>query len=160
MASQAADTCLPGNLASKYREYKLDTQNVKHWLVHTAVSHGFQLKDDEPQGIVRSARLKGKARAEAKKQPAAQVSSARMALIKVRDYVPMAELIASNVNPVPDYVQESLRRAIQARAKVASKLRDLDNTTSTASDICHQFFLSGKSAGILLGNTYFAKDKS
>jgi hypothetical protein len=77
----------PGAAASTYRLYKEDIKYVATWLVSTAKSLGY------PEN---SGRLKGKARAEAKKATARLQSSSQGTkhVIHIHDFIPLAEYIA------------------------------------------------------------------
>jgi hypothetical protein len=153
---------LPSMLASTYDRYKKDTDSVATWLASTAKSLGC------PENLVsaistpttataRSGRLKGKARAAAKKK-AASASSADQEpsppgpkhVIRIRDFVPLADYIVEKAAPVPVSFMTTIDRVIATRSAFGDQLAENGRDVDETSDERHMFFVQGKaSSGIL-----------
>ncbi|KAJ8130719.1 hypothetical protein O1611_g2907 [Lasiodiplodia mahajangana] len=137
-------------LSSTYQLYKQDTDSVAGWLASTAKSLGFSANlsgasasTSKPSG---GGRLKGKARAQAKKQAAAQKrptpSTGPKYIINIKDFVPLAEYVAAKAAPVPDTVRTTIDRVIAARSGFSSKLEKHGKAISELSDAKHQYFIA------------------
>ena len=111
---------LPQSLVSTYQQYKQDTDSVATWLASTAKSLGFPADlltpnvSSAPQAASKGGgggRVKGKARAEAKKQAASAPTAAKQTpplapagpkhVIKIWDFVSSAQYLAGKAAPVP-----------------------------------------------------------
>ncbi|KAK4111504.1 hypothetical protein N656DRAFT_837525 [Canariomyces notabilis] len=92
---------LPPPLLSVYRQYKEDTDAVASWLAATARAHGYPanlLTNAIPSQQRQGGRLKGKAR---KTQQKPEKKSAKFKYtVAIKDFVPLAEWIASRQPPV------------------------------------------------------------
>ena len=153
---------LPFALLGTYQQYKLDTDSVAAWLASTAKSLGFPA--DLLSSVAGSAtkpstggRLKGKARAQGKKQAAASSSKAQPPpsstgpryVIAIKDFTPLAEYIAEKAAPVPKAFQTTIERVITARSAFGSDLEQYSGALNEASDAKHRFFVGGKYAEAL-----------
>ncbi|KAI1466234.1 uncharacterized protein F4812DRAFT_466031 [Daldinia caldariorum] len=137
---------LPPNLVSTYQQYKNDTDSVAGWLASTAKAVGY-LPSSLAQQLAKgtSARLKGKARAEAKKQASSSTEPApgNRYIIKISDFVPLAEFIASKPDiSIPNSLLATLRRVIVARGGFNEKLANEGASADERSDAKHGYFLS------------------
>lgn len=132
---------LPASLVSSYQEYKRDTDAIATWLASTAKSCGYKIVHQaaEPSNTGKG-RLKGKARAEAKKQQEA-TKSADKHIIKISDFVPLAEFVASKNICIPNSLITTLRRVITARGGFANKLSERGVNRDKASDENHGYFV-------------------
>ncbi|KAI1778512.1 hypothetical protein F4818DRAFT_438672 [Hypoxylon cercidicola] len=117
---------LPENLVGMYQSYKNDIDSIAAWLASTAKSCGYKL-DPATAGPTKEAsskRLKGKARAAAKKKNAAAAKAAQVTkfTVKVKDFVPLAEFIASKPHvSIPTSFMITLRRIIDLRRGLGDK---------------------------------------
>ncbi|KAJ4128086.1 hypothetical protein NW768_008370 [Fusarium equiseti] len=119
---------LPPALVSVYREYKKDTNSISSWLASTAEECGYPAHlmpstfvSVTNQQTAGGGRLKGKARAEAKKKakavpgkPAPQKEGPRY-IIEIKDFIPLAESIFNYKKPalaVPQAFFSTLNRVI------------------------------------------------
>ncbi|KAH9889627.1 hypothetical protein F4778DRAFT_785533 [Xylariomycetidae sp. FL2044] len=141
---------LPPTLVDSYRRYKRDTDSVASWLASTAKTNGYSLEAQEssvtPKG---SARLKGKARAQAKKGTGAAASANPAVtgphyIIKLNQFIPLAEYIVASKPkiPVPPSLDSTLKRVIAARSGFAGELELFGATRNELSDASHGFFVS------------------
>ncbi|KAI1767151.1 hypothetical protein GGR53DRAFT_144728 [Hypoxylon sp. FL1150] len=151
---------LPPNLISTYQGYKHDTDSIAGWLASTAKSCGFasDAVTDGPAKTAASARLKGKARAAAKKKNISAAKPAGVAkyTIKIKDFVPMAEFIASQRDvPVPTSLITTLRRVIDVRGGFGDRLAESGAVKDEVKDQKHGYFVGilGKVCDILLPRT-------
>src|SRR5690242_449305 len=123
-------------LRSTYRRYKEDTNAVVSWLATTAEQLGAppQLLDlssesqtDEVTKPTR--RLKGKARKEAAlahkiQAQAHTVSGTQIShVIKIKNFVPLAEFLVLQAAVVPPRILRTLQRVITARSAFGAKLQ-------------------------------------
>ncbi|KAI2465388.1 hypothetical protein F4781DRAFT_26414 [Annulohypoxylon bovei var. microspora] len=140
----------PPGLVSSYQQYKKDTDSIAAWLASTAKSCGYasDLLTDDPTSKATSTRLKGKARAEAKKQAKKQPASAstptliKKYIIKIKDFVPLAEFVASKPDvSIPTSFIGTLRRVILARGGFGGKLAEHGAIPDELSDIKHGYFV-------------------
>ncbi|KAI1827565.1 hypothetical protein F4861DRAFT_529125 [Xylaria intraflava] len=127
-------------LSSTYRLYKQDTDDIAAWLASTAKSGGYRCLSppgNEPSGSS-VGRLKGKARTEAKKKA---TSPETKHVINIRDFVPLAEYLATKATPVPHTVKITIDRVIVARSGFADKLEKHGIAHSETSDANHRYFI-------------------
>jgi len=115
---------LPDFLFDTHKRYKADTEKVLTWLVRTAKKYRFTLETPTAAagGTPKtgpSRRLKGKARAEARK--AGSPASNAITSISVKQFAEMAEKIGSRRPPVqvPEVILTLLRSAITLRKRCA-----------------------------------------
>ncbi|KAI0853040.1 hypothetical protein F5Y00DRAFT_225204 [Daldinia vernicosa] len=105
---------LPPSLVSTYQQYKDDTDSIAGWLASTAMATGYVSDSLTPQ--LPKGRLKGKARAEAKKQQVPSSSKpapVNKYIIKIEEFVPLAEFIASQQDTsIPNSFITTLHRVI------------------------------------------------
>ncbi|KAG6032127.1 hypothetical protein E4U19_007687 [Claviceps sp. Clav32 group G5] len=148
---------LPAALVSTYRQYKEDTNAIAAWLASTAKAFGFPADllsppPSAPQASSTAApkgRLKGKARKQAKEQASAQVPTVDLPaepklpthIIRIKDFVPLAEHIASKAVAVPRELCKTIQRVIYARSGFASKLEDHGKTVPNLSAETHMHFV-------------------
>ncbi|KAG5962805.1 hypothetical protein E4U58_003743 [Claviceps cyperi] len=149
---------LPAALISTYRQYKEDTNAIAAWLASTAKAFGFPadlLSPPAPQASSTAApnkgRLKGKARKQAKEQASASASTSTADLpaepklpthiIRIKDFVPLAEHIASKAVAVPRELCKTIQRVIYARSGFGSKLEDHGETVPNLSAETHMHFV-------------------
>ncbi|MCJ1470221.1 hypothetical protein MMC07_008866 [Pseudocyphellaria aurata] len=161
-------------LKSSLKIYKDDTDSVANWLAVTAKQCGYSSdlldRTDQSSSLSSNAtpsqsstRLKGKARKKAKEAAAAQgnqsgASQSQTAgkppakasyIIKVKDFIPLAEFIAGSSNPVvkvPAYLVGVLNRAIELRGQHNAQSRegnDPDDASKRAvADETHSYFMA------------------
>ncbi|KAI1809400.1 hypothetical protein GGS20DRAFT_572080 [Poronia punctata] len=127
-------------LSSTYRLYKEDTNSIAAWLASTAKSLGFsgELSCEAPSATpTGGGRLKGKARLEAKKAAAATTTTTTTKkkpekpagpkyIIRIKDFVPLAEYVAGKLKKVSKTVGSTLDRVIAARSAAGSHYGDAD----------------------------------
>jgi hypothetical protein len=160
---------LPDNLSGSYKRYKEDTNVFATWLSNTARVCGYKqdvahkpsvtqatTNRQHPVGQAPSARLKGKARKEAKAAVSASKSTSTASAsptiksaVGTREIIVQAALIADSKKPpiaVPVVIQGVLRRAIQARKrctawfqKAASEYKSPEQERSNAA---HEHFIT------------------
>ncbi|KAI0880217.1 uncharacterized protein GGS22DRAFT_175449 [Annulohypoxylon maeteangense] len=135
----------PPGLVSSYQQYKEDTDSIAAWLASTAKSCGYpsDLLINGPTIKATSARLKGKARAEAKKKPSTtKPSPAHKYIIKIKDFVPLAEFVASKRDvSISNSFMATLRRVIIARGGFGEKLAEQGSVPDELSDAKHGYFV-------------------
>ncbi|KAG6081582.1 hypothetical protein E4U30_006691 [Claviceps sp. LM220 group G6] len=146
---------LPAALVSTYRQYKEDTNAIAAWLASTAKAFGFPADllsppPSAPQASSTAApkgRLKGKARKQAKEQASASTaglpaeSKLPTHIIRIKDFVPLAEHIASKAVAVPRELCKTIQRVIHARSGFGSKLEDHGETVPNLSAETHMHFV-------------------
>ncbi|KAH8881079.1 hypothetical protein GQ53DRAFT_889086 [Thozetella sp. PMI_491] len=146
---------LPSSLVSTYQQYKQDTDSVATWLASTAKSLGFPADRLTPAILPTKAkggggRLKGKARAQAKKQGGSSSTAAKQTptategpkhIISISDFVSLAQYLATKAAPVPEVFRATLERVITARSGFGAKLKEYGSTLSEASDARHVHFV-------------------
>ncbi|KAM0230501.1 hypothetical protein ACHAPO_009266 [Fusarium lateritium] len=112
-------------------------------------------------GAAKSGRLKGKARKAAKQQKTPTVAAAKEGsdpspkskyVLAIRDFVPLAKFIASNLTTtpvednntagIPSFFSTALDRAIQVRKKFSSLLKDAGESLSAQADKTHEHFIT------------------
>ncbi|KAI0383379.1 hypothetical protein F5Y04DRAFT_287511 [Hypomontagnella monticulosa] len=131
---------LPTSLVGSYQQYKSDTDSIAAWLASTAKSCGYVPANETPKPASQG-RLKGKARAEAKKQNAS-MSSSKKHIIKIKDFVPLAEFVASKRSvSVPNSLITTLRRVIVARGGFGERLAEKGASIDESSDYNHSYFI-------------------
>ncbi|KAI1453562.1 hypothetical protein F4805DRAFT_461664 [Annulohypoxylon moriforme] len=135
----------PAGLVSSYQQYKKDTDSIAAWLASTAKSCGYpsDLLTDGLANKPTSIRLKGKARAEAKKnQSATKSSPINKYIIKIKDFVPLAEFVASKRDiSISHSFIATLRRVIIARGGFGEKLAEQGTVPDELSDAKHGYFV-------------------
>ncbi|KAG6000820.1 hypothetical protein E4U21_004963 [Claviceps maximensis] len=121
---------LPSALVSTYQQYKEDTNSIAAWLASTAKAAGFPADLLSPASPKASTRLKGKARQNAKKKAAASPAPPSAAqkqstyIIRIKDFVKLAEHIASKAVAVPPEFSKTIQRVIAARSGFGAKLQE------------------------------------
>ncbi len=129
---------LPDYLASSYQQYKSDTNYIATWLATTAKGCGYApdlMVAEKP--VEKSARLKGKARKQAKaagkgSNPTSKADSSQKGtyIIAIKDFLTMAQHIASyskaSVKMSSTFVRV-LDRAIALRKGVGAELESQEN---------------------------------
>ncbi|KAK1613492.1 hypothetical protein BDP81DRAFT_336918 [Colletotrichum phormii] len=146
---------LSSGLLSTYNQYKRDTDVVSSWLATTAMSSGYPRPLSEPpakatSSVPTSERLKGKARKEAKKQPAikpAQVSEETTPkhIIAIKDFLPLAQFVSGKLPDsikVPESFMSSLNRVIETRKRFSSMLGGIRRFKDYRGDNKHAFFVT------------------
>ncbi|KAK8063005.1 hypothetical protein PG997_015102 [Apiospora hydei] len=132
---------LPSTLINTYSQYKQDTNSVASWLASTAKANGY------PSDLLSSTgssgnkagggRLKGKARANAKKAKAPPKTNnagggGPSYIIKIADFIALAEFVADKSPEVPVSFRSTIR------------------TTSTSLEVGLYYSLNGVSAALVL----------
>ena len=157
---------LPDVLFSSYSEYKRDTDSIATWLAATAKAAGFDTstltgasapasKPGQPSpAVVVGGRLKGKARKQAKLQGGASNSRASAAApagqkgakyrIRIPDFTRLAEYILEKAIKVPQSFQDTLNRAIAARAGFGARLEEQGSAVDPEADARHENFVDGE----------------
>ncbi|KAI1207163.1 uncharacterized protein F4807DRAFT_435922 [Annulohypoxylon truncatum] len=135
----------PQGLVSSYQQYKKDTDSIAAWLASTAKSCGYpsDLLTGGPANKPASTRLKGKARAEAKKKQATTtLPTTNKYIIKIKEFVPLAEFVASKreVSVSGSFIA-TLRRVIVARGGFGEKLAQHGAVPDELSDAKHGYFV-------------------
>ncbi|KAI9647766.1 hypothetical protein NHQ30_004154 [Ciborinia camelliae] len=151
---------LPNNLAGSYRRYKEDTNVFATWLLSTAERCGYksEYSDETPQQQSAqprtSARLKGKARKQAKKTAAASpltfptsptFLTAKLKRISTKEMLLQAEMVANfKKRPVemPMDIRNILERAIRARTRCATWFRSAKTDEDKESNRTHEHFIA------------------
>ncbi|KAI0521398.1 hypothetical protein F5B22DRAFT_634763 [Xylaria bambusicola] len=132
-------------LSSTYQLYKQDTDSVAAWLASTAKSLGYSTDLSTSSTTAGTGRLKGKARASAKKGAASPKPSTGAAaprhVINLNEFVPLAEHIAAKATSVPDTVRTTIDRVIAVRSGFGAKLEKHGKVLSEVSDAKHQYFI-------------------
>ncbi|KAI0973477.1 hypothetical protein F4678DRAFT_477921 [Xylaria arbuscula] len=144
-------------LPSTYQLYKRDTDAVAGWLASTAKSLGFATDVTATTSAskpVAGGRLKGKARAEAKKQGAAAPKQSSPAtgpkyIIDIKDFVPLAEYVAGKVTSVPETFRVTIDRVIAMRSGFRGRLEKYGKEISEISDAKHQNSIEGALVQVL-----------
>ncbi|KAI8965245.1 hypothetical protein F5Y11DRAFT_22587 [Daldinia sp. FL1419] len=136
---------LPPSLFSTYQQYKNDTDSIAGWLASTAKASGYSSGPlANPSGKGASTRLKGKARAEAKKNQSSsstKPTSVNKYVIKINDFIPLAEFIVSKRDiSIPNSLIATLRRVIIAREGFRTKLAE-EGVVDEASEAKHGHFI-------------------
>ncbi|KAM3515895.1 hypothetical protein MY11210_000435 [Beauveria gryllotalpidicola] len=135
---------LPDILVSTYLEYKKDTDSIASWLASTAKAAGFNTSDlSAPPSLagIKSGRLKGKARKQAKKAPSKPVAASTKYVIRIRDFTVLAEYILEKTIAVPLSFQSTLDRAIAARAGFGAQLEGEGIGVDPEVDAKHENFV-------------------
>ncbi|KAI1633864.1 hypothetical protein F4809DRAFT_621627 [Biscogniauxia mediterranea] len=139
---------LPLALASTYQQYKRDTDSVAEWLASTAKSCGYlpDLLRGPASAAKDNGRLKGKARAEAKKSQASSTMKPTDATnkytIKLNEFVPMAEFISGKPGVfVPFSFGTTLDRVIAVRSAFKAKLEANGTAVDGLSHAKHEHFV-------------------
>lgn len=147
---------LPSVLDNTYHRYKQDTNSVAEWLASTAQSLGFAadlLQNTDGKKATTASeggRLKGKDRAKAKKQSAAAKPQAPSSstgpkyLIKIAEFIPLAQFVAAKSHKVPDSFRATIDRVIAARSGFGAGLAELGNAIDEKKDASHRYFVGGK----------------
>ena len=123
---------LPESLSSTYKQYKTDTTKLASWLPNTAEKCGWHPPTRTAAGELfshddKAPKLKGRARKLAREAAAAEKKTSSSAdhgretqkhIIRIKDFVPMAACIASNISSVqiPHGFLNLIRRCIMARS--------------------------------------------
>jgi len=167
-----ATTTATATATSMYAQYKADTDAVASWLAATARDAGCpgellpdgvgnkpqQQQQEQQQQPKPTGRLKGKARKEAKKAAAAAAETEKKAppldknnkryIIKVRNFVPLAEYIVSSgiVRAVPSRLSDTLDRVIELRTEYGHEQRGNEKNKderegSADAHRSHEFFV-------------------
>ncbi|KAF5605846.1 hypothetical protein FPANT_1095 [Fusarium pseudoanthophilum] len=148
---------LPPALVSVYHEYKKDTNSIASWLASTAKECGYpaHLLSNTPVSVTKqqtagAGRLKGKARAEAKKRakaapnkPAPSKEGPRY-VIEIKDFVPLAESISNYKKPalaIPQAFFSTLNRVISVRNGFSEQLLRHNEKPDVKSDARHSYFV-------------------
>ncbi|KAF5690474.1 hypothetical protein FDENT_3858 [Fusarium denticulatum] len=142
---------LPPALVSVYREYKKDTNSITSWHASTAKECGYpaDLLSNSLPPKQPAPRLKGKARAEAKKkakppQEATPQKEGPRYVIEIKDFVPVAECISVYKKPalsVPRAFFTTLNRVIKARSDFGDELAASNEKVDAKSDARHFYFV-------------------
>lgn len=132
---------LPPTLFSSYTQYKQDTNSVAAWLASTAKAYGYA-SDLNSETSKPSGRLKGKARAQARKEAMEPHASVPKHIIKIKDFIPLAEFIALKPKlSVPTSFKDTLDRVIAKRSGFSGKLEQHRSVPDKKSDESHKFFV-------------------
>ncbi|SCN72209.1 uncharacterized protein FFB20_04136 [Fusarium fujikuroi] len=142
---------LPPALVSVYRKYKKHTNSIASWLASTAKECGYpaDLLSNPPAPKQPAPRLKGKARAEAKKkakvapQESTPQNEGPRYIIEIKDFVPLAECISAYKKPalsVPRTFFSTLNRVIEARTGFSIELAASNQKRDDNSDARHSYF--------------------
>lgn len=146
---------LPSTLINTYSQYKQDTNSVAAWLASTAKANGYSADllsnttttSGNKAGGGRGGRLKGKARAQAKKgkpPPPKNSSSSNSGpkyIIKIADFVALAEFVAGKTPEVPVSFRSTIDRVIKARSTFGSQLSQHGQAVDEKQDKTHQYFV-------------------
>jgi hypothetical protein len=152
---------LPESLFSSYKQYKSDTTKIASWLANSAEKCGWQPPTlAAPGGLAtqetKAPKLKGCARKLAREAAAAEKKTPSSAnnekeppkhIIRIKDFVPMAACVASNISSVrmPHGFLNLIRRCIIARSSTtdwyASNTTEEDSDTEEKTD-SHSHFTS------------------
>ncbi|KAG6011990.1 hypothetical protein E4U43_007999 [Claviceps pusilla] len=142
---------LPSALVSTYQQYKEDTNSIAAWLASTAKAVGFSADLLSPVSSQASStstsasggRLKGKARKTAKKQaaPSPAVPTQPTYVIRIKDFVRLAEHIASKAVAVPREFDQTIQRVIAARSGFGDRLQEHGQTLPDLSAARHTHFV-------------------
>lgn len=146
---------VPPPLLSIYRQYKHDTDFVASWLATTARTYGYpahlltNLNASSSTPHQPSTRLKGKARKEAKKNNnvskiATAATEAKKYTVAIKDFIPLAEFIASHqpAVPVPDTFAAALNKVIELRTRFSTQLQEeVKHGRSSRVDESHSYFV-------------------
>ncbi|KAA6408554.1 MAG: hypothetical protein FRX48_07636 [Lasallia pustulata] len=158
---------LPHFLAGSYQRYKEDTTVFTTWLSKTAMTCGYKPGDltqqesvppkvlsDSSNGRTTSARLKGRARKEAKaagqtpKAPVSNSESPRTPIAKyavtAKDLLRQAEVVAASVKPrvqMPFGVLRVVERAVDARQRCSAWFQKTGVMQDAASTERHLHFI-------------------
>ncbi|KAK8045826.1 hypothetical protein PG996_013890 [Apiospora saccharicola] len=149
---------LPSTLINTYSQYKQDTNSVATWLASTAKANGYS--SDLLSNTTTSnktgggGRLKGKARAQAKKAkaPSPKSSSGKSSsgkssssgpkyIIKIADFTTLAEFVAGKSPDVPVSFRSTIDRVIAARSTFGSQLSQHGQAVDEKQDENHQYFV-------------------
>lgn len=131
---------LPPHLFSAYKQYKEDTDAVASWLATTAKRCGYP--------STTTARLKGKARKAAKTAAATQSSSKPSAppkyTVAIKDFIPLAEFIATRTPPVivPTTFSSIINRVIRIRSTFDQRISRHGQEADRDSKQKHDYFVS------------------
>ncbi|CCT67901.1 uncharacterized protein FFUJ_14798 [Fusarium fujikuroi IMI 58289] len=112
---------LPPALVSVYRKYKKHTNSIASWLASTAKECGYpaDLLSNPPAPKQPAPRLKGKARAEAKKkakvapQESTPQNEGPRYIIEIKDFVPLAECISAYKKPALSVPAKKVREVLK-----------------------------------------------
>ncbi|KID82807.1 hypothetical protein MGU_09899 [Metarhizium guizhouense ARSEF 977] len=137
---------LPSSLKSIYQQYKADTDSVANWLATTANANGYQDNASSSNNApVKSGRVKGKARKQAKASGQPQpgnLANKTSRIIRVGDFEPMASHIAKlDSVKVPHDLTVALERVIWVRKNFLKRLLDSGAEIEPGSDERHSFFV-------------------
>ncbi|KAL7622050.1 hypothetical protein AAE478_007551 [Parahypoxylon ruwenzoriense] len=130
-----------------YQRYKSDVDSIAAWLASTAKSLGYP--NDLFQGTAAvkvSGRLKGKARAEAKKKQGSsdpKSTPTNIHIVKMEKFIPLAEFIASKPQlSIPVTLEAMLNRVISTRSDFAETLEKHGVAMDKITDAKEDYFVS------------------
>ncbi|KAK7994862.1 hypothetical protein PG990_013635 [Apiospora arundinis] len=143
---------LPSTLINTYSQYKKDTNSVATWLASTAKANGYPAdllsgdKGKDGQSSGGGGRLKGKARAQAKKAKGpppkkANSSDGPKYIIKIADFTTLAEFVAAKSPEVPVSFRSTIDRVIAARSAFGNELSRHGEIVDTEKNINHEYFV-------------------
>lgn len=123
-------------LSNIYQLYKQDTDAIATWLASTAKSLGFYA---------------GSSSAATSSTPTAEAGEGsryerKTHVVKIKDFVPLAEYVAEKATPVPDTFRATINRVIAARSGFGSRLSEHVEAVSDLdlSDAKHEQFIGGE----------------
>jgi hypothetical protein len=168
---------LPSFLDSTYKRYKTDTSTFVRWLSETAQKCGYtsiavEVKSIATPAAAKSARLKGKARKDAKKAEQSNLSTPSPAfngaenpkdycIVDLKELMPLATAIVNSKKPsftVPSEIIRAHLRAVSARKRCTSYFTSKTADSETAkSNYGHAYFTSLMEEAIRTLQLLFAK---
>ena len=132
---------LPSWLYSTYRQYKADTEFVATWLAETAKACGFasSLFDEPSTPKVKKGKGKGKGNYKKALRDAERraTNARRHRIIPTKDFIPIAEHIASFGDPpvsIPLAFVQRAKRAIKARYRSSAYYNTLESLHEDSGD--------------------------
>ncbi|KAJ9662202.1 hypothetical protein H2198_001553 [Neophaeococcomyces mojaviensis] len=142
---------LPGALFTTYKQYKHDTKVIVEWLADTARKCGYDPSTASQNTEAKKPKLKSSARKLARDSAAAAAkdnvaSSTRIHVVKVRDFVPMAQCIADSKDTkiiIPLKILKIFKSCITARSTTHKwyETEPLEEEEKEG-NITHEFFIN------------------
>ncbi|KKY30395.1 hypothetical protein UCDDA912_g09664 [Diaporthe ampelina] len=136
---------LPESLKNAFQLYKRDTNAIATWLANTANNNGHRVHTNNKET---TGRLKGKERKEARAatsvdDEAGSGNKKQAYLLHLRDFVPLATLIAA-VKPqvqVPLFMAVTIDRVIEVRRTVSRIMGSKEDNADEESNASHLHFV-------------------
>jgi len=141
---------LPGSLFTTYKQYKDDTKTIVEWLADTAWRCGYDPNQASQDGESKKPKLKGRARKLARDVAATTTATANSTsgnktyVVKIKEFVPMAESIARSEDKkvvIPLKILKTFKSCITARGTTNKWYETKAVEDEKEDNLSHQFFI-------------------